>query len=427
MSIKQVREITIHEMAGKPPGGYATWEAFAESIPPYAVVDTDLLYQGDSDPFHVTLDVFKIGAVSGNGLLYDDDLVSALEAQLPGKGGIQGHTPPGTEGYLYPVDEIDWIGHVRIGDTTYAKAYIPPGKTREMVRRTKARGGLLRTSFEGAGIPEDVDAKQGIWRLREFELDRLDLAPANKAALRRSQSGNPVLTRQMYTPDTEENLMSDETKTIVLADVPQDVREQIVAEAKLKVDAGRVTELETKLAEAEAQVAEMRTNTELVGEIRALIAQDNGADVMGVIRQMQATLSNLAETLGVDVALVETRVSELHENVQQMAAREFSARVDSVVSEFTNWNTKTDAQAAQVLALRNMFSKAVAARLDGSQDEPAVREIAQAVWDDEYKPLAEAVRMAIVGPVALAGSKPGAGPDPEAVRKAWNIPAPGKK
>src|SRR5687767_664605 len=116
----QFRELRAHKMEGKPPNGAASWQEFAESIPIYPSVDKDLLYEGDVKPFHLVLDLATLGAVSANGLLYDEEMMSAMEAQLPGLGGLRGHLAEGDYS-AYPIEMIDWVGHVRVNGTVYGK------------------------------------------------------------------------------------------------------------------------------------------------------------------------------------------------------------------------------------------------------------------------------------------------------------------
>lgn len=198
--------------------------------------------------------------------------------------------------------------------------------------------------------------------------------------------------------------MSDKPE-ITLNDVPEAIREQIVAEGKLKLDAGRVTELEQKLAAAEQQVTEMRQQTEIVGEIRALIGGDNTVDLLGVIRQMQGTLSGLANTLGVDAALVETRVSELYVSAQEMRQTEFTRRVSDAVAEFTNWPTRTPEQAKKVTQLRQTMQRMLEAQVKVGDDAETIKQRAQTVWDEELSEIGAAVRQALVGPAAIVGGK----------------------
>src|SRR5882724_11905602 len=101
-------------------------------VPTYPHVDTDLLYEGDASPFHVTLPIAEIGRVSDSGLDYDNELVTTIAEQMSsGIGGIRGHIPDEALSTAYPVDDVHWIGHLQQGKTLWAKGYVPPGITRE--------------------------------------------------------------------------------------------------------------------------------------------------------------------------------------------------------------------------------------------------------------------------------------------------------
>jgi hypothetical protein len=208
---------------------YAHTTTFAGDFPEialYADVQLDLLTAGDEQPFFVTLAVAEVGRVSSNGLLYDEDLVMALARQLQGSGGIRGHIPSGAEGTAFPVDVVDWVGHVLLGTTLWAKAYVPPGDTREYIRRLKGRGGKLGTSIYGYGEREALAEDESVWRSKNFELHSLDLAAAKMASL--DLGGQFAITSET-THNKENN--EEGTMPISLEDVPDAVREQIIQQS----------------------------------------------------------------------------------------------------------------------------------------------------------------------------------------------------
>lgn len=396
---KTIRESRVHREQ-KPPDGSKSWKEFASGIDLYPEVDKDLLYRNDADPFHVVLDVLELDAISENGLIYDSELVNAIESQLPGTGGNMGHDNPADESFVYREMQVHWVGHKRVGQKTYAKGYIPPGETREFVRRLLATGGKLRTSIVGSGVYQEVG--EGTYRLLEYEHEKLDFAPANRAALRKYQSGQAVISREMKQPEitpTEGKPMTE----ITAADVPQAIREQIIAEAsemnELRQKATRVTELEAQITSLQSEVQEMRQYAVLVAEIRTMLPAE--ADVAETMRGYHEAITQLVNTLGVgSYSDICVKVEEMHSVVQELTRKQHAAAIESAASRLTNWNVTAPAHKQAVAALRN----AVAKRLQSELVNVPVDQIdaeADRIWTAEFAELARVTISQIAGPVAF--------------------------
>lgn len=351
-------------MAGDPPDGSADWKEFAEKIPLYASVNAAALYEGDAQPFHLVLDVFKVGAISSNGLLYDEELVTELEKQLPGTGGLRGHLPLEQYYSAFPIEEIHWVGHTRLGDTTYAKAYVAPGETREFMRKLIARGGKLRTSIDVVARQEARGKSQYV--LREPQLQTLDLAPAKKAALRDHQSGNPIITQQMA--QQEEQRMD-----IQFADVPQHIREQIIREAQVQADAKRVTELQQ-------QVTTLTTERDTA---RADVTRLQG-----------------------EVTTRETRITELTNRVSEFERTQFEQQIDAALNALTaSWQVHTEAGKAKVAALVGQVRKAALLELGNQRETAQIQPTVQRLWTQDYKVFVEMTRDVLAGPAGAIGGQ----------------------
>jgi hypothetical protein len=310
-------------------------------------VDTDLLYQGDSDPFHIVLPIAEVGRVSKNGLEYDEALVSALHEQLQSSaGGIRGHVSQETASSAFPVDAVHWIGALRQDKVLWAKGYIPPGETRDDTRRKKARGGGLATSIYGDAIREYTDGKnKKTWRARQFVLDTLDLAPDRRAAL--ENRAGFVITKEM----NEEGDMPEKNEVVSVADVPVAIREQIIRESDLAVKAGRVAELEQVNDDLTAQVAELATYKSIVAEIRTTLGAN--ADIPVLVAEYYGAVSKLTQMLGVqDVASISVRVEEMQSVVSEFKKKTFENAVDSKIAELTDWTPRTDEGKKKVAAFR---------------------------------------------------------------------------
>lgn len=379
---KVIKEIQSHAFSGMPPAGFASWQEFAESIPVYEGVDREGLYELDSaagtKPFHVVLDVFKYNVTSENGLVYDDDFVNELLSQLPGKGAIFGHVPEWETSTAFPIESADWIGHIRVEDTIYAKAYIPPGQHRDFVHRIMKRRGKLRTSLQGAGyeIPvlSEMGEPTGQYRLTEFELSRLDFAPAEGSALRKHQSGLPV-----FASETIQEGAGMPT-TIGIADVPASVREQIIKEAQVGDAVKRVSELEL-------QVKEMQT------------ARETAAAEMKKL--MDAAVEKDRQIAELTTARDADRVV-----IAEYQQREFTALVDGIVSSYTaNWNLTSETAKQKVAVLHSLMRAPLLQIPVANRTAEQVKEFAQGLWDQQFQVIAETMQQALMGPAGFVPPK----------------------
>jgi hypothetical protein len=328
-----LREYMIGEFQGTYP-----------EIPTDPKIDIAALTEGDDDPFFVTLPVAQIGRVSENGLVYDEKLVNAIEAQMVGKGGNMGHIKPEDRSSAFPVEDVDWVASLRVGDTTWGKAYVPPGKARTFIRRLKARGGQLATSIYGPhGGRETLPG--GSWRAANFTLESLDLAPADRAALK--ISGQFAVTAQMTTDNNSEDETMDKAQLIAelkVDDLPEALRQQVIQGWQAdKGEADRVAELENQLKAAGDKVAEME--------------------------------KQVAET--------------------QRAA--FEATLDNLIAE-----------TVKIADLRPVVRRAVLAELAGEAEADKAKEVLKEYTEgEEYKGLAQAMSMKLQGGAAIVGELSG--------------------
>ncbi len=372
---------------------------YEREIPTYPHVNTEMLYENDPKPFHINLAIAELGRVSANGLLYDEYLMAEIEKQLPdAKDGIAGHISEEKVSTDYPMPVVYWVGSKRVGDVLWAKGYIPNSQVREHVKAKIAMGGKIGTSIYGVGVKELTGnkAKKGSWKLREFALQQLDLAPHDRAALRMSQHPQ-VITSEMSQEEGKD--MADETLTV--QDVPQAIREQIIAEATLQANAGRVSELETRVSEQETRIAELMAYGEVVANIRATLGETD--DVSAKVAEMYKTFTTLREMLGSDVS-IEVAVRELHSQINEMQAQAVDQAIQSTVEELTDWKVSSDAGKAKLASLRSMFKKSVVAQMGDKKDKESIAEIAKSVLaGDDFKAIAETVRDSLSGGVAYVG------------------------
>lgn len=323
-------------------------------IPVAPGVDLAELRSLDADPFFVTLPIVpRVGAVSKNGLLYDEALVSSVERQINTKrpGGIFGHLKDEDRGTAYPIPEGMWVGAKRDGDQLWAKAYIPPGAARDHIRRLKAVGGQISTSIYGKGKYEATETK-GVRRLLDFDLESLDFAPPQRAALGHGAVPNVTSEFEKEGPTMDRNQIIAE---LTAADIPATIREQIVRDAQAQSNTAQtISELRTQVSDRDAMVAELQTT------------------------------------------------------VAEFRRREFDGAIDARVAELTNWKITGDAAKAKLDSFRRTLRSRIVSELGtapgGSPDADKIKTVIETVWAD-LQPLAETVRDALAGPPAIVGSK----------------------
>lgn len=331
-----IREYQISEFRGEFP-----------DVPVASGVDVAALKEIDADPLFVTLPVVpEVGAISKNGLLYDEALVNSIEEQINAKrpGAGMGHLKNDERDTAFPLPSGMWVGAKRFGQTLWAKAYVPPGAARDHIKRLKAIGGQIATSIYGTGQFDAVS--KGVRRLSNFTLESLDFAPPDRAAL--GYGAAPLVTAEMET-DNEEGQQEMPTKEEILAsltaaDVPAQVREQIVQE-----------------------------HTQTTGQAERV------------------------QELTDQVTVLETAVAEYRRKENERA-------IDIRVLELTNWQVKDEAGKAKLESLRRMLRSQMVAEMGSDVTAERITEIAAKVWD-ELKPIAETVRDALAGPPALVSGK----------------------
>lgn len=303
-----IREYSVGEFRGNYP-----------DVPIAEGVNLEELKETDATPFFVTLPVVpEVGAISKNGLLYDDALVSSIEKQINDKkpGGIFGHLKDEERSTAFPLPSGMWVGARREGNTLWAKAYIPPGEARSYIRQLKAVGGQIATSIYGdSGGWEKV--KDGVKRPKNFKLESLDFAPPERAAL--GVGSTPIVTSELEQPNPGKD--DDMERSQFLAelradDVPQTVREQILSGLK-----ATVTELETKNAALELAVNEFRQ-------------------------------------------------------------KQFEAAIDAKVSELTNWQVKGDEATKRLAKFRQTLRTHLLTAIGNERDTGKVAELINGAWED---------------------------------------------
>lgn len=242
-------------------------------------VDLAELTEGDDKPFFITLPVAQVGNVARTGHYYDEALVGSLAEQIVSQDGLRGHpdidptTMEDRNPFDFQVSEVDWVGKLMVSDTLWAKAYIPPGPTRNYARRTRAKAGRLATSFLMDVETEPV--ADGRILMKNPALRRIDLAPFDKAAAPVGD-GRFKVTAQMgeALPDEpappagagnseieepmEPNEVIAQMTVAQIAHLPQSVVDKIVADAGVTLTT-RLTAVEQERDQARQAVVQMQT------------------------------------------------------------------------------------------------------------------------------------------------------------------------
>lgn len=348
--LSYIREYTVGEFRGDFP-----------AVPTAAGVDLDALKSEDKDPFFVTLPVAGVNATSANGLLYDEALVNSIVEQInrDHPTGIMGHLRAEDLGTAYPEPEVYWVGATQADGKAWAKGYVVPGKARTMLQRLKAVGGKAATSIFGPPPGRRVQLGDGKWRMEGFQLQSLDLAPYERAALK--LGGAFQVTAELAQPA---NAQTSEVEGI---DMP--TREELIAEL---------------------------TVTDIPAAIREQIVKES---------QESQSKDRLISELQEQVKSGKTVVETLQGQLATYQTRETAATVDRVVNEFVKLEARDDQGKAKVDALRSLFRGQLISEIGEERDEDKIKEKAQAIWDGSMKVVAETFRDALAGPPAAVGGR----------------------
>ena len=305
-------------------------------------VDKQMLFGDEENPFFIELPISKIGAVSRDGLVHDEALLTSIERQLVGAEGIRGHLRDDERGSAFPIPSVFWVGKKRVGDTLYGKGYVPPGETRDDVRRRKAVNGTQPVSIYGRGHKIQMD--NGQYRLAPFVLEQVDLAPSSRAAL---DLGAFEITRQMAPAsepgqEQEEPEMEQDRLAVIrqmtvedIRDIPQPVVAKLIDTSPVKQERDEAVE---RLQEADTLIQQMRTElvdvytdtivAEMFPAAAALPEEDEFESRQAAQDLLTSFRSELVQQMGkeTDQAKIRAKAVELwpakYERIAQMIVRQ---------------------------------------------------------------------------------------------------------
>lgn len=356
-------------------------------VPLSEAISTEDLY-GDEpvgERLHVTLRLWKRGIISENMLFYDDALSEAIASQmLEGAIGAAGH-----DGGQFPPIVAYWVGIYEDKDGVFwGKAYIPPGETRDTVRRMKGLNLGIETSILGSGEPISED---GVMRVSNFVLERMDVLLPNTAAVRMPR--DMTITKESI--QHEDKPMPDNIE-ITIDDVPKSIREQIVKEAKSAATAQRVNELE-------AEVASLQESVSAYGSIRAIFGNDVDSETLiESVAEMHRTLEAL-RSMFPEAQDIQVHISAMRDRYVEARQQAHESRVAQAIAQATDWKVSSDANRAALDAVRKQIAQSITVDAD-ADDDAVVEAVNQTV--ETMKPILEAVKLGMAGPPAAVHSTP---------------------
>jgi hypothetical protein len=319
----------------------------------------DLKGDGGERPTFVELKIAEVGTVSEQKYLYDSELVDAIYEQIMTKrpGAVWGHPKPEDANTSFPDPVAFWVGAVRQGNTLWGKAWIRDAAAAKRVQDTKRVGGALTTSIWGRGKKMLKDA---VIQIRDFNLERIDFAPMERAA------------------------------------APMDGQFEIVYQ--MSANGGTsVTpeELKAELAKLTPDVVVGLLTADTYTRIGEMVAKKN--EVLGAAGE-QELISELTAQLNTANALISEMTKErdtLKETLKQRDASLFDHDVDATVRWATDWNTTTEPGKKNLKALRAYLKKALVAEMNPG--EPMKDAMERVMNDDQYKPVIEMTKKEIGG------------------------------
>ena len=127
-------------------------------------------------------------------------------------------------------------------------------------------------------------------------------------------------------------------------------------------------------------------------------------DIPQTIREQIVAGAQTVAELQQAVTERDTLVSELQTTIAEYRRVQFDASIDARIAELTNWNVTGDAAKAKLDAFRRTLRGRIVAELGEERGAEQVAETVNTVWAD-LQPIAETVRDALAGPPAIVGGK----------------------
>jgi hypothetical protein len=198
--------------------------------------------------------------------------------------GYLGHIKPGDEGYVFPEIQLHWLRSrcARVGDKVrmYAKAYVlPEGKGRTYISRKLVNS----VSISGEAAMKPVTGGVDVI---DFDLESIDLARPRKAGMRTALVGGLTSEMEEGSKEVDKAEIAALTANELRAHNPSLV-EAIESDARKP--------LETKVTEMETENTELKTEADLLAEIRLALGIDANADLLESVGAMLSKIKEVAK------------------------------------------------------------------------------------------------------------------------------------
>ncbi len=252
------------------------------------------LAAGDDSPMYVTLPILEVGAKSDKGFSWAEQDVDRVVAEINTKRpeGNFGHIKPEDRSTAYHPGKVRWLGATRIGNTAYAKCYVPKyaGDAREYFRVAKATQARVGTSVYG------LRGKQG---LRDMNLETLDFGHPDR--LGSSKGVVPKITSEF---EGEKEDMDPKDQLIAELQGNQATYNLIVAELKLgdkpleaaKTLVSEIAGLRKDKSTLDALVSEMALDAEKpVATAKAIMAELGGHRQKALVTDIDAVIAEMVK------------------------------------------------------------------------------------------------------------------------------------
>lgn len=394
-------------------------------VPIFPDIDVQKLTAGDTDPLFVVRPLGVLGAVSNNGLVYDERLLQLIEQQVTAKrpGARLGHVPEENRDWQVPPDQGLWVGVLRENGTLYGKCYILPNTDlHQMAEKRAAAGAPLSNSMWGKMAV--VQGNDGNAHVIDLNMETIDFVPVERAAL--GALGGMFDTTSEMEGDTDDMAEehSDAAADLALfkkaiANIkPEDVHESLselqrrhVAEATVNsMDPMAVYEMmkpehrqscaETHLKEAAPEEVYKKLSEAHRKGVAECYAKEMGLSMA----KPMPTVETTTDTDVAEMTSLKSRLAEMEAVVRRYEQDEFDRALDKAVDARLDWRISTLEGQSKLSALKKNFRVQLVAEMAGSQKKDDIEPAASRAWEN-FRPLAEITRTALAGPNAFVNGQ----------------------
>lgn len=353
----------------------------------------------DPSPLFVIRPLGVLGAISENNLKYDQELLDEIRMAVIQKkpAGRQGHVSEENSSWEFPDDVSLWVGAAQHGDTLFGKAFIYRDTPfYEMVKKRKAAGSTLSNSIWGKGHFEPNS--DGTQRLRGLNLETIDFAPAERAALQ--QLGGQFQT-------TSE--MTDETKGVPPMADQHDDKEQDLALIRGEIAKMAPHALhEMMTAEQRKHVTETHLREMEPASVYEMMPLDHKKSCAECYAKEfgQKPTAEMGNANTAEMTTLKKSVAEMQSMIAEYRQRDFDMALDKAAAKpFSTWNVnKPENKKAIVGAQGNfaMYIVAEMATMQGGQKIENIEKAAESAWP-KYEPQAALLKIAVTGGNVITG------------------------